>query len=133
MPAINRYPGSPTAHPETAAPGRREENVTLVRLTIPLDGDRMVSRRKVRGMAETDRNERPSSAVLELGQIDPLVNQGSTGTGSDFIRTAIQRQPETRAATVDDTVNPSDPTLGPQTSAARSSATSGRQAQSRPR
>ena len=50
-------------------------------------------------MAEVDRSEKITINVglIDLGQIDLLVNEGFFANRTDFIRTAIRRQLESRA------------------------------------
>jgi Arc/MetJ-type ribon-helix-helix transcriptional regulator len=57
-------------------------------------------------MAEVDRSEKITINVglVDLGQIDLLVSEGFFGNRTDFIRTAIRRQLESRSGTVDRTV-----------------------------
>ena len=57
-------------------------------------------------MAETDKTEKITINIglVDLGHIDLLVDEGFYANRTDFIRTAIRRQLETRAAAVDDTV-----------------------------
>src|SRR3954471_11670733 len=57
-------------------------------------------------MAELDKSEKITINVglVDLGQIDLLVDEGFYANRTDFIRTAIRRQLETRAAAVEDTV-----------------------------
>ena len=57
-------------------------------------------------MAEVDKSEKITINVglVDLGQIDLLVDEGFYANRTDFIRTAIRRQLESRAAAVDDTV-----------------------------
>src|SRR4051794_32887046 len=57
-------------------------------------------------MAEVDKSEKITINVglVALGQIDLLVDEGFYANRTDFIRTAIRRQLETRAAAVEDTV-----------------------------
>src|SRR3954467_161666 len=52
--------------------------------------------------------------LVDLGQIDLLVAEGFYANRTDFIRTAIRRQIETRAAAVDATVARRTLTLGTQ-------------------
>jgi Arc/MetJ-type ribon-helix-helix transcriptional regulator len=77
-------------------------------LTILPDGVRMV------GMAEVDKTEKITInlGLVDLGQIDLLVTEGFYANRTDFIRTAIRRQLETRAAAVQDTVARRTLTLG---------------------
>jgi Arc/MetJ-type ribon-helix-helix transcriptional regulator len=57
-------------------------------------------------MAEVDKSEKITINVglVDLGQIDLLVTEGFYANRTDFIRTAIRRQLETRSAAVDATV-----------------------------
>jgi Arc/MetJ-type ribon-helix-helix transcriptional regulator len=57
-------------------------------------------------MAEMDKTEKITInlGLVDLGQIDLLVDEGFYANRTDFIRSAIRRQLETRAAAVDDTV-----------------------------
>jgi Arc/MetJ-type ribon-helix-helix transcriptional regulator len=57
-------------------------------------------------MAEVDRSEKITINVglVDLGQIDLLVDEGFYANRTDFIRTAIRRQLESRATAVADTV-----------------------------
>ena len=57
-------------------------------------------------VAEVDKSEKITINVglVDLGQIDLLVNEGFYANRTDFIRTAIRRQLESRAAAVNDTV-----------------------------
>lgn len=57
-------------------------------------------------MAEVDRSEKITINIgpVDLGQIDLLVDEGFYANRTDFIRTAIRRQLETRSAVVDTTV-----------------------------
>src|SRR6476469_7965480 len=57
-------------------------------------------------MAEVDKSEKITINVglVDLGQIDLLVDEGFYANRTDFIRTAIRRQLESRAAAVSDTV-----------------------------
>src|SRR5829696_2939744 len=67
-------------------------------------------------MAETDKSEKITINIglVDLGQIDLLVNEGFYANRTDFIRTAIRRQLETRSSAVDDTVARRTLTLGTQ-------------------
>ena len=58
------------------------------------------------GMAEVDKSEKITINVglVDLGQIDLLVDEGFYANRTDFIRTAIRRQLESRADAVNDTV-----------------------------
>lgn len=57
-------------------------------------------------MAEVDKSEKVTINVglVDLGQIDLLVGEGFYSNRTDFIRTAIRRQLESRADAVKDTV-----------------------------
>jgi Arc/MetJ-type ribon-helix-helix transcriptional regulator len=57
-------------------------------------------------MAEIDRSEKITINVglVDLGQIDLLVDEGFYANRTDFIRTAIRRQLETRSGAVADSV-----------------------------
>ncbi len=59
-----------------------------------------------RAVAEVDKSEKITINVglVDLGQIDLLVDEGFYANRTDFIRTAIRRQLESRAAAVNDTV-----------------------------
>jgi Arc/MetJ-type ribon-helix-helix transcriptional regulator len=50
--------------------------------------------------------------LVDLGQIDLLVSEGFFAYRTDFIRTAIRRQLESRSSAVDSTVARRDLTLG---------------------
>ena len=65
-------------------------------------------------MAEIDRSEKITInlGLVDLGQIDLLVNEGFYSNRTDFIRTAIRRQLESRADSVKDTVQRRALTLG---------------------
>ena len=65
-------------------------------------------------MAEIDKSEKITINIglVDLGQIDLLVDEGFYANRTDFIRTAIRRQLETRATAVDDTVARRTLTLG---------------------
>ena len=67
-------------------------------------------------MAEMDKSEKITInlGLVDLGQIDLLVDEGFYANRTDFIRTAIRRQLETRAAALDDTVARRTLTLGAQ-------------------
>jgi Arc/MetJ-type ribon-helix-helix transcriptional regulator len=67
-------------------------------------------------MAEVDKSEKITVNVglVDLGQIDLLVDEGFYANRTDFIRTAIRRQLESRATAVDDTVARRTLTLGSQ-------------------
>ena len=57
-------------------------------------------------MAEVDKNEKVTINVglVDLGQIDLLVDEGFYSNRTDFIRTAIRRQLDSRADAVNATV-----------------------------
>jgi Arc/MetJ-type ribon-helix-helix transcriptional regulator len=57
-------------------------------------------------MAEVDKSEKITINVglVDLGQIDLLVDEGFYANRTDFIRTAIRRQLETRSGAVEETV-----------------------------
>ena len=67
-------------------------------------------------MAETDKSEKITInlGLIDLGQIDLLVDEGFYANRTDFIRTAIRRQLESRADAVNDTVARRALTLGTQ-------------------
>src|SRR5689334_25146078 len=67
-------------------------------------------------MAAVEKSEKITINVglVDLGQIDLLVDEGFYANRTDFIRTAIRRQLETRAAAVDDTMARRTLTLGAQ-------------------
>lgn len=67
-------------------------------------------------MAELDKSEKITINVglVDLGQIDLLVNEGFYANRTDFIRTAIRRQLETRSGALDATVARRTLTLGTQ-------------------
>jgi Arc/MetJ-type ribon-helix-helix transcriptional regulator len=57
-------------------------------------------------VAEVDKSEKITINVglVDLGQIDLLVDEGFFANRTDFIRTAIRRQLETRSDSVSDTI-----------------------------
>src|ERR1700709_891382 len=65
-------------------------------------------------MAELDKTEKITINIglVDLGQIDLLVDEGFYANRTDFIRTAIRRQLETRSAAVEATVARRTLTLG---------------------
>ena len=67
-------------------------------------------------MAETDKSEKITINVglVDLGQIDLLVDEGFYANRTDFIRTAIRRQLESRADAVNATVARRSLSLGTQ-------------------
>ena len=67
-------------------------------------------------MAEIEKSEKITInlGLVDLGQIDLLVDEGFYANRTDFIRTAIRRQLESRAGAVDDTVVRRALTLGTQ-------------------
>jgi Arc/MetJ-type ribon-helix-helix transcriptional regulator len=68
------------------------------------------------GMPEVEKSEKITINIgpVDLGQIDLLVDEGFYANRTDFIRTAIRRQLESRAGAVDDTVVRRALTLGTQ-------------------
>ncbi len=67
-------------------------------------------------MPEVEKSEKITINIgpVDLGQIDLLVDEGFYANRTDFIRTAIRRQLESRAGAVDDTVMRRALTLGTQ-------------------
>jgi Arc/MetJ-type ribon-helix-helix transcriptional regulator len=67
-------------------------------------------------MAEVDKSEKITVNVglVDLGQIDLLVKEGFYANRTDFIRTAIRRQLESRSEAVNNTVARRALTLGTQ-------------------
>jgi Arc/MetJ-type ribon-helix-helix transcriptional regulator len=67
-------------------------------------------------VAEVDKSEKITINVglVDLGQIDLLVDEGFYANRTDFIRTAIRRQLESRAGAVNDTIARRTLTLGSQ-------------------
>jgi Arc/MetJ-type ribon-helix-helix transcriptional regulator len=65
-------------------------------------------------MAELDKSEKITInlGLIDLGQIDLLVDEGFYANRTDFIRTAIRRQLDTRSGAVDDTIARRTLTLG---------------------
>jgi Arc/MetJ-type ribon-helix-helix transcriptional regulator len=65
-------------------------------------------------VAEVDKSEKITINVglVDLGQIDLLVDEGFYANRTDFIRTAIRHQLETRSGAVNDTVARRTLTLG---------------------
>jgi Arc/MetJ-type ribon-helix-helix transcriptional regulator len=65
-------------------------------------------------MADVDKSEKITINVglVDLGQIDLLVREGFFANRTDFIRTAIRRQLESRSSAVDRTVARRALTLG---------------------
>ena len=65
-------------------------------------------------MAEIDKSEKITInlGLIDLGQIDLLVDEGFYANRTDFIRTAIRRQLESRSGAVDDSVARRTLTLG---------------------
>jgi Arc/MetJ-type ribon-helix-helix transcriptional regulator len=58
-------------------------------------------------MAEVEKSEKITInlGLIDLGQIDLLVSEGFFGNRTDFIRTAIRRQLESRSSAVERTVD----------------------------
>src|SRR6185437_9328143 len=67
-------------------------------------------------VAEIEKSEKITINIglVDLGQIDLLVDEGFYANRTDFIRTAIRRQLDSRAAVVGDTVERRALTLGTQ-------------------
>src|SRR5436853_7926011 len=67
-------------------------------------------------VAEVDKSEKITINIglVDLGQIDLLVDEGFYANRTDFIRTAIRRQLDSREAAVKDTVARRTLTLGTQ-------------------
>lgn len=67
-------------------------------------------------MAEVDKTEKITINIglVDLGQIDLLVDEGFYANRTDFVRTAIRRQLETRSSSLNDTVLRRALTLGTQ-------------------
>jgi len=65
-------------------------------------------------MSELDKTEKITInlGLVDLGQIDLLVDEGFYTNRTDFIRTAIRRQLETRSGAVDESVTRRTLTLG---------------------
>lgn len=65
-------------------------------------------------MAEIDKSEKITINIglVDLGQIDLLVDEGFYANRTDFIRTALRRQLETRSGAVDSSVARRTLTLG---------------------
>ena len=65
-------------------------------------------------MAEDDKSEKITInvGVVDLGQIDLLVREGFFGNRTDFIRTAIRRQLESRSGVLESTVARRELVLG---------------------
>src|SRR3954462_5700864 len=74
----------------------------------------MVTHQGGGGMAELEKSEKITVNIgpVDRGKIDLLVDEGFYANRTDFIRTAIGRQLETRAAAIDDTVVRRTLTLG---------------------
>lgn len=64
--------------------------------------------------AEADKSEKITInlGLVDLGQIDLLVSEGFFANRTDFIRTAIRRQLDSRSTAVDRTVTRRELTLG---------------------
>lgn len=69
-----------------------------------------------RGKADRDKSEKITINIglVDLGEIDLLVDEGFFTNRTDFIRTAIRRQLESRSSAVDRTVARRELTLGSQ-------------------
>jgi Arc/MetJ-type ribon-helix-helix transcriptional regulator len=74
------------------------------------------SRAERQSVAQFEKSEKITINIglIDLGQIDLLVNEGFYANRTDFIRTAIRRQLETRSDAVDQTVARRTITLGTQ-------------------
>jgi Arc/MetJ-type ribon-helix-helix transcriptional regulator len=74
----------------------------------------MVEARTVTKVADVDRSEKITInlGLIDLGQIDLLVSEGFFANRTDFIRTAIRRQLESRSNAVDTTVARRELVLG---------------------
>ena len=92
--------GTREPHP-LSAPSPRH----LVRWWVPAVDEHRPDLGRLR-MAEVDRSEKITVNVglVDLGQIDLLVDEGFYANRTDFIRTAIRRQLETRSTAVNGTV-----------------------------
>src|SRR4030088_2045980 len=75
-----------------------------------------MANRRATKMVDVERSEKITINVglVDLGQIYLLVREGFYANRTDFIRTAIRRQLETRASAVDDSVARRALTLGTQ-------------------
>jgi Arc/MetJ-type ribon-helix-helix transcriptional regulator len=69
-----------------------------------------------RGKADRDKSEKITINIglVDLGEIDLLVDEGFFANRTDFIRTAIRRQLESRSSAVDRTAARRELTLGSQ-------------------
>lgn len=67
-----------------------------------------------KGKADRDKSEKITINIglVDLGEIDLLVDEGFFANRTDFIRTAIRRQLESRSSAVDRTVERRELTLG---------------------
>jgi Arc/MetJ-type ribon-helix-helix transcriptional regulator len=70
--------------------------------------------RRLRKTSDVEKSEKITINVglVDLGQIDLLVSEGFFANRTDFIRTAIRRQIESRASSVESTVARRQLTLG---------------------
>ncbi|HTP20542.1 MAG TPA: hypothetical protein VMJ65_13110 [Solirubrobacteraceae bacterium] len=70
--------------------------------------------RRLSKVSDVEKSEKITINVglVDLGQIDLLVSEGFFANRTDFIRTAIRRQIETRASSVENTVARRQLTLG---------------------
>ena len=75
-------------------------------------GDEQVQRAKKPAEVEKSEKITINVGLVDLGQIDLLVNEGFFANRTDFIRTAIRRQLESRSSAVDSTVARRALTLG---------------------
>jgi Arc/MetJ-type ribon-helix-helix transcriptional regulator len=79
------------------------------------DDEQMVADKVLsRGKAERDKSEKITINIglVDLGEIDLLVDEGFFANRTDFIRTAIRRQLESRSSAVDRTVSRRELTIG---------------------
>lgn len=69
---------------------------------------------RLKKMSDVEKSEKITINVglIDLGQIDLLVSEGFFANRTDFIRTAIRRQIESRSGSVDSTVARRELTLG---------------------
>jgi Arc/MetJ-type ribon-helix-helix transcriptional regulator len=79
-----------------------------------VDGDENPQVTSLRKAADSEKSEKITINVglVDLGQIDLLVSEGFFANRTDFIRTAIRRQLETRSSSVESTVARRALTLG---------------------
>lgn len=75
------------------------------------DDEQMAWPKKVSGVEKSEKIT-INVGLVDLGQIDLLVSEGFFANRTDFIRTAIRRQIESRSSSVDSTVARRELTLG---------------------